>query len=120
MGGAQNFAKTGESQTGSVSFLSLWKINSGNLKKVAPLSLIYFGRFSFRNSALFIHGPSQTGSQPMSGRLYMLPLLMLFKYAYNIINTIVTHNVYIILFLAPLFLFRITGFCLTGNCNDIQ
>ena len=91
-------AKTGESQTGSVSFLSLWKINFGNLKKVAPLSLIYFGRFSFRNSALFIHSPYQTGSQPMSGRLYMLPLLMLFKYAYNIINTIVTHNVYIILF----------------------
>ena len=61
-------AKTGESQTGSVSFLSLGKIKFGNLRKIAPLSLIYFGRFSFVNSALIIHSPYQTGSQPMSGR----------------------------------------------------
>ena len=34
-------AKMGESQTGSVSFLCM-----GNLRRVAPLSLNYFGRFS--------------------------------------------------------------------------
>ena len=61
-------AKTGESQTGSVSFLSLGKINFDNLRKLAPLSFNCFGRFSFVNSALFIHSPCQTGSQPMSGR----------------------------------------------------
>ena len=39
-------ANTGESQTGSVSFLSFWKRSICNLRRVAPLSLIYFGRFS--------------------------------------------------------------------------
>ena len=34
---------------------------------IAPLSFNCFGRFLF-NSALFIHSPYQTGSQPMSGR----------------------------------------------------
>ena len=34
--------------------------------RIAPLSFNCFGRFSF-NSALFIHSPCQTGSQPMSG-----------------------------------------------------
>ena len=34
--------------------------------RIAPLSFNCFGRFSF-NSALFIHSPYQTGSQPMSG-----------------------------------------------------
>ena len=38
-----------------------------------------FGRFSFVNSAMFIHSPYQTGSQPMSGRLNMLYIVMLFK-----------------------------------------
>ena len=72
-------AKTGESQTGYVSFLSSGKINFGILRKVASLSLIYFGRFSFGNSASFIHSPYQTGSQPISGRLYMLHFCMLFQ-----------------------------------------
>ena len=61
-------AKMGESQTGSVSFLSSVKGCRNNLRRMAPLSLIYFGRFSICNSALFIHSPCQTGSQPMSGR----------------------------------------------------
>ena len=38
--------KMGESQTGSVSFLSFWKRSMCNLRRVAPLSLIYFGSFS--------------------------------------------------------------------------
>ena len=61
-------AKTGESQMGSVSFLSFINRCLNNLKRIAPLSLIYFGRFSTFNSALFIHSPCQTGSQPMSGQ----------------------------------------------------
>ena len=59
-------AKTRESQTGSVSFLSSCNKSHGHFR-IAPLSLNCFGRFSF-NSALFIHSPCQTGSQPMSGR----------------------------------------------------
>ena len=35
------------------------------------------------NSALFIHSPCQTGSQPMTGRYYMLHFHMFFKYVYN-------------------------------------
>ena len=35
------------------------------------------------NSALFIYSPCQTGSQPMSGRYYMLHFHMFFKYVYN-------------------------------------
>ena len=42
-----------------------------------------------------------------------------FKYVYNIVNTICTHNMYIALCLAPLFLFGITGFCLTFYCTNI-
>ena len=60
-------AKTGESLTGSVSFLLSVKRCLNNLRRMAPLSLIYFGRFSIFNSTLFIHSPCQTGSQPMSG-----------------------------------------------------
>ena len=59
-------AKMWESQTGSVSFLLSCNRNHGHFGK-APLSRNCFRRFSF-NSALFIHGPCQTGSQPMSGR----------------------------------------------------
>ena len=98
MGGPKKWQKRGRAKRVLSRFCLCGKLIFGNLKKVAPLSLIYFRRFSFRNSALFIHGPYQTGSQPMSGRLYMLHFRMLFKYVYNIINTIVTHNVYIILF----------------------
>ena len=51
-----------------------------NLRKGAPLSfLISFGRFPFINSAIFIHSPYKTGSQPMSGRYYMLSFHMLFQ-----------------------------------------
>ena len=39
-------AKMGKSQTGSVSFLSACKRSIGNRRKVAPLSLNCFGRFS--------------------------------------------------------------------------
>ena len=40
----------------------------GNLRKRAPLSFIIFREIFFVNSAIFIHSPYQTGSQPMSGR----------------------------------------------------
>ena len=39
-------AKMGESQMGSVSFLSSCKRSIGNRRKIAPLSLNCFGRFS--------------------------------------------------------------------------
>ena len=66
-------AKTGESQTGSVSFLSYWRIIfekfCDNLKEESTFKLYYIsGDFLFINSAIFIHSPYQTGSQPMSGR----------------------------------------------------
>ena len=44
--GGLKMAKMGESQMGSVSFLSSWKRSLSYLRRVAPLSLIYFGRFS--------------------------------------------------------------------------
>ena len=50
----------------------------GKLKERSTFKFC-FGRFSFVNSAMFIHSPYQTGSQPMSGRLYMLYIVMLFK-----------------------------------------
>ena len=41
----------------------------GNLRKRAPLSFyVISGDFLFITSAIFIHSPCQTGSQPMSGR----------------------------------------------------
>ena len=43
-----------------------------------------------------------------------------FKYVYNIVNTICTHNMYIALCLAHRsFCFGITGFCLTFYCTNI-
>ena len=70
MGGPEKWQKRGRAKR----VLSLFVVRSiiveicGNLRKIAPLSLLYSGRFSFINSAMFIHSPYQTGSQPMSGR----------------------------------------------------
>ena len=89
-------AKIGESQTGSVSFLLSWKRNMGNLRKVAPLSLICFGRFSllippylFTVHIRPVLGPYQAGNA-----CYISTCFSNTYTIDNIINTIYTHNVY--------------------------
>ena len=69
-GGLKNGKNGGEPNGFCLVFVVKSKIVEicGNLRKIAPLSLLYSGRFSFINSAMFIHSPYQTGSQPMSGR----------------------------------------------------
>ena len=84
---------------------------------MVPLSFyVCYGSFSL-NSALFIHSQCQTGSQPMSGRYYIInivshvytdTMLCDLKYEYTIVHTVL--HVY---FLAPLSIIGITGFCLT-------
>ena len=60
--GGLKMAKMGESQTGSVSFLSSCKVKLWYFG-IAPLSLNCFGRFSLY-SAFFIHSPMSDRSQP--------------------------------------------------------
>ena len=93
-------AKTGESQTGSVSFLSSWKRSMGNLRRVAPLSLNCFGRFStFILPYLFtVHvrpvlSPCQAGNTCYISTCFSNTCTI-----DNTINTICTHNVYSIMF----------------------
>ena len=93
-------AKTGEIQTGSVSFLSSWKRSMGNLRRVAPLSLNCFGSFSLLipPSLFTVHirpvlSPCQAGNT-----CYIFTCVSNSCTIDNIINTICTHNVYYIMF----------------------
>ena len=97
--GGLKMAKMGESQTGSVSFLSSWKRSPSNLRKVAPLSLIYFGRFFFFffliPPCLFtVHvrpvlSPCQAGNT-----CYIFTCVSNSYIIDNIINTICAYTVY--------------------------
>ena len=122
-GGAWKMAKMGESQTGSVSFLSWGKIILEFFVIVRKRSTL---KFSFTSGDFLLLIP------PYLFTVHIRPVLSpyqagntccilscFFKYVYNIVNTICTHNMYIALCLAPLFLFGITGFCLTFYCTNI-
>ena len=61
-------AKMGESQMGSVSFLLSCKKESWSFLENSTPKFELFWEIFYFNSALFIHSPYQTGSQPMSGR----------------------------------------------------
>ena len=81
MGGPEKWQKQGRAKRVLSRFCREEKIILKflvNLRKGAPSSFV-LGDFLFVNSAMFIHSPYQTGSQPMSGRLYMLYVVMLFK-----------------------------------------
>ena len=65
-GGLKKWQKRGRAKWVLSRFCRLVIKSHGHFR-IAPLSLNCFGSFSF-NSALFIHSPCQTGSQPMSGR----------------------------------------------------
>ena len=95
MGGPEKWQKWGRAKWVLSRFFREEKVLFEILGKLKERSTFKFcfGRFSFVNSAIFIHSPYQTGSQPMSGRLYMLYIVMLFKYMY-IINTIF-HSCYV-------------------------
>ena len=86
-GGLKN-GKNGGEPNGFCLVFVVRKNNFGILGKLKERStfkfLFSFGRFFFVNSHIFIHSPYQTGSRPMSGRLYMLYIVMLFKYVYII------------------------------------
>ena len=93
-------SKTGESQMGSVSFLSSWKRSMGNLRRVAPLSLKCFGRFSmlippylFTVHVRPVLSPCQAGNTCYISTCFSNTCTI-----DNIINTICTHNVYNIMF----------------------
>ena len=89
-------AKTGETLTGSISFLAFkWWID-GIL--VVTLSFYFHGRFSVY-SALFIHSPYQTGSQPMSGRYYMFVILNVCTSIY--ISNLIIYSCSLSSFIAP-------------------
>ena len=92
-------AKTGESQTGSVSFLSLWKRSMGNLRRVAPLSLNYFGRFSILiPPCLFTVHVRPVLSPCQAGNMCYISTCVSNSYTIdNIINTIRAYNVYSIM-----------------------
>ena len=86
----------GESQTGSVSFLSSWKRSMGNLRRVAPLSLNYLGRFSmlippylFTVHVRPVLSPCQAGNT-----CYISTCVSNSFTIDNITNTICTYNVY--------------------------
>ena len=68
MGGPEKWQKWGRAKWVLSRFYRPVKDSLGHFRKIAPLSLNCFGRFSICNSALFIHSPYQTSSQPMSGR----------------------------------------------------
>ena len=89
-------AKMGESQMGSVSFLLPWKRSMGNLRKVAPLSLNCFGRFSvlippylFTVHVRPVLSPCQAGNTCYISSCFSNTCTI-----DNILNTICTHNVY--------------------------
>ena len=79
-GGLKN-GKNGGEPNGFCLVFVVRKNNFEILGKLKERSTFKFclGRFSFGNSAMFIHSPYQTGSQPMSGWLYMLYIIMLFN-----------------------------------------
>ena len=89
-------AKMGESQTGSVLFLSSCKRGMGNLRKVAPLSLNCFGRFSVLIPPyLFtVHVRPVLSPCQASNTCYISTCFSNKCTIANIINTIRTHNVY--------------------------
>ena len=94
--GAWKMAKTGESQTGSVSFLSSWKRSMGNLRRVAPLSLSCFRRFSLLiPPCLFTVHVRPVLSPCQAGNTCYISTCVSNS---CIINTICTHNVYNIMF----------------------
>ena len=62
MGGPKKWQKQGRAKQVLSPFCRVINKSHGNFRK-APLSLNCFRRFSL-NSALFIHSPCQTGSQP--------------------------------------------------------
>ena len=64
-GGPEKWQKWGRAKRVLSRFCHVVRKCHGHFR-IAPLSLNCFGRFSL-NSALFIHSPFQTGSQPMSG-----------------------------------------------------
>ena len=66
MGGPEKWQKWGRAKR-VLSHFCRGVMKSHSHFRVAPLSLNCFGSFSV-GSALFIHSPYQTGSQPMSGR----------------------------------------------------
>ena len=114
-GGLKNGKNGGEPNGFCLVFVVLKKdhIHFG----IAPLSFNCFRRFSF-NSTVFIHSPYQTGSQPMSGRYYMLHFDMFSNKLTisNSINTIV-HSYNILYNISTVMYIGITGFCSTGNCK---
>ena len=66
MGGPEKWQKQGRAKWVLSHFCLVVKKGHGHFG-LALLSLNCFGILSL-NSALFIHSPCQTGSQPMSGR----------------------------------------------------
>ena len=89
-------AKTGESQTGSVSFLSSLKRSLSNLRRVAPLSLIYSRRFSilFPPCLFTVHvrpvlSPCQAGNT-----CYIFTCVFTSYIIDNIINKFCAYTVY--------------------------
>ena len=90
----------GESQMGSVSFLSSCKRSMGILRKVAPLSLNCFGRFSVLIPPyLFtVHVRPVLSPCQASNTCYISKCFSNTCTIDNIINTICTHNVYNMMF----------------------
>ena len=96
--GGLKMAKTGESQTGSVSFLSSIKRSFNKLRRVAPLSLINFRRFSilippclFTVHVRPVLSPCQAGNT-----CYIFTFVLTSYIVDNMINTILHVLLYII------------------------
>ena len=120
-GGGLKNGKNGGEPNGFCLVLSSWKRSMGNLRRVAPLCLNYFGRFSILiPPCLFTVHVRPVLSPCQAGNTCYISTCVSNSYTIdNIINTICTHNVYGIM-LAPLFLLGITGFCSTNNCSFTQ
>ena len=99
-------AKMGESQTGSVLFLSSYKKSLGHFWKVAPLSLNCFGRFSVLIPPyLFtVHVRPVLSPCQASITCYISTCFSNMCTIDNIINTICTHNVYNIMFSTAIYI----------------
>ena len=80
--------KTGESQTGSVLFLSSLERSLSNLRRVAPLSLIYSGRFSILiPPCLFtVHVRPVLSPYQASNTCYIFTCVLTSYIIYNIIK----------------------------------
>ena len=83
-------AKTGESQTGSVSFLSSRKKESWSILENSTFKFESFLEIFCFNSALFIHSPCQTVFSPCQAgnTCYTSTCFSNMCTIYNIINTI--------------------------------